>query len=565
MQGDEAVPLNYTMLPEVLRRRGWSTHAIGKWNLGNLVKAYTPTFRGFDTFFGYYAAALTDYWYHGDPSAKRCMAAGNASLPGRTYFTDLSNSSGAYKAAGVRPGDAPGVNGTYDQELFTREAVRLIASRGAAQSMYIYLAYQNVHTTAQDKDTVSGAQPLHAPCKTVDELYEDTADDTFKVMGAMVTELDYGVGNVTRALKAGRDDWLVIFVSDNGGPINIASANAPLRGGKHTMWDGGLKVVSFVSGPLVPPAVRGSRWEGLACHADWLPTIAAGIANVSLPDRVVHFPRPMDGHNLWPAIVARAASPRTEIVHQVTNGYVASQKESSPRPPTIRMGDMKLILGDPGDDRIVSWPERASVAVPFGRSNGTRDAYETEQAQNLEHCRAPHPRGPVTPLNCQYNGCLFNVTADESESRNLINDTQFAAMVERMRRRLDEAGASGGPWAWPIDAVTSKSLQREICDEESRTGFIEPVHTSAPPTPPTPPKPVPPWAPCIEALAKHCPCSNFKTAKACEACGDVWCNRTITIVKYCSQDAPHKCGLPNRTEGQRPSSLDYVSKDASSI
>ena len=62
--------------------------------------------------------------------------------------------------------------------------------------------------------------------------------------------------------------------------------------GKHTMWDGGLKVVSFVSGPLVPPAVRGTQWDGLACHADWLPTIAAGVANISLPDNVVHVPRP---------------------------------------------------------------------------------------------------------------------------------------------------------------------------------------------------------------------------------------------------------------------------------
>ena len=48
MEGNEAVPLNYTMLPAVLAKHGWSTHAIGKWNLGNTVRSYTPTFRGFD-------------------------------------------------------------------------------------------------------------------------------------------------------------------------------------------------------------------------------------------------------------------------------------------------------------------------------------------------------------------------------------------------------------------------------------------------------------------------------------------------------------------------------------
>ena len=318
MQGKEAVPLNYTMLPAVLAEEGWSTHAIGKWNLGNMVRRYTPTFRGFSTFFGYYAAALGDYWYHGDPS--KCPFSKNAT---KTYITDLSNSSGADLVEGIRPADSPGVNGTYDQELFTAEAVRLIENHGGItgendQNLYIYLAYQNVHTTAQNKATPSGAQPLHAPCKTVDELYTDTASDTFKVMGAMVTELDYGIGNVTAALEAAGRDWVMILVSDNGGPINIASANAPLRGGKHTMWDGGLKVVSFVSGPLVPQKVRGTLWDGLACHADWLPTIAAGIANISLPSAVVHYPRPMDGHNLWGAITSGTASPRTEIVHQVT-------------------------------------------------------------------------------------------------------------------------------------------------------------------------------------------------------------------------------------------------------
>lgn len=53
MVGPLAVPLDFTMLPAVLAAEGWATHAIGKWNLGATVKAYTPTFRGFDTFFGY--------------------------------------------------------------------------------------------------------------------------------------------------------------------------------------------------------------------------------------------------------------------------------------------------------------------------------------------------------------------------------------------------------------------------------------------------------------------------------------------------------------------------------
>lgn len=109
----------------------------------------------------------------------------------------------------------------------------------------------------------------------------------------------------------------------------------------------------------------------------------------------------------------------------MTNQYEQSESGGSPRPPTIRVGDMKLILGDPGDDRVVHWPDLSPNAIPFGRSNGTRDVYDFEKAQNLQHCRAPHPPGPKFSAKCQYNGCLFNVTADESESINLINESKY--------------------------------------------------------------------------------------------------------------------------------------------
>ena len=56
-----------------------------------------------------------------------------------------------------------------------------------------------------------------------------TADDAYKVLGAMITELDYGVGNVTAALKAAGRPWLMLFNADNGGPINLGNTNAPLR------------------------------------------------------------------------------------------------------------------------------------------------------------------------------------------------------------------------------------------------------------------------------------------------------------------------------------------------
>ena len=61
---------------------------------------------------------------------------------------------------------------------------------------------------------------------------------------------------------------MLVLSSDNGGPLPH-STNAPLRGGKHTLWDGGVRVVSFVTGPLIPQSRRGTKWSGLAHSSDW--------------------------------------------------------------------------------------------------------------------------------------------------------------------------------------------------------------------------------------------------------------------------------------------------------
>ena len=101
-----------------------------------------------------------------------------------TYVTDLSNST---VGAGVRHA-SKALNGTYNADVFTAEAVRLIRTHGGAkdnEGLYVYLAYQNVHSAAQSKDTLSGSHPLHAPCHTVDGLYSTTTPDTYKVMGSM--------------------------------------------------------------------------------------------------------------------------------------------------------------------------------------------------------------------------------------------------------------------------------------------------------------------------------------------------------------------------------------------
>jgi arylsulfatase B len=141
-------------------------------------------------------------------------------------------------------------------------------------------------------------------------------------MSAMVTELDKGVGQVVAALTRTSmlNDTVIIFTTDNGGPLEH-SYNFPLRGGKHTFWEGGVRGEAFIWSSLIPESLRGTKYHGLAHTSDWLPTIVSGI--YGLPTSLFATPsdlRPVDGVNLWPSILdgnKGVRSPRTEVIHQV--------------------------------------------------------------------------------------------------------------------------------------------------------------------------------------------------------------------------------------------------------
>ena len=272
-------------------------------------------------------------------------APGDVGAHGKCNDVDFHMSEGSSIAGATMSG--PGsVNGTYDQVVFTQEAVRHILNHSVVQKpLYIYLAYHNVHDACTKDRATSG---LNAPKETVD-LYATTKLDTWKLQAAMTTELDYGVGNVTKALKAA-DLWgnsVIIFVSDNGGPLDH-STNAPLRGGKGTEYEGGYRVESFVWSGLFEGSVRGSTWGGMAHSSDWYMTCVVGIAGGEPPLHATS-PRAVDGFNLWPALTgANVTSPRTEVIHAVQNQYVErTQPHKKVSRKSLLTADKSLSFGSP--------------------------------------------------------------------------------------------------------------------------------------------------------------------------------------------------------------------------
>lgn len=242
----ESIPLNHTTMGDKMREAGYSTHAIGKWDLGYYKWAATPTYRGFDTFYGYYNAA-EDYYTH------VCTA---------DYVNSTTHKRVVMRGIDLRNNTEPVVdkNGSYSTHLFTKEAERCIMEHNSSKPFFLYLAYQAVH------------YPLEAPQRYVDQCQHINRTKR-RIYCGMMKALDEGIGDVVAQLKAVGmwEKTIIIFTTDNGGTDQGGGNNWPLRGNKATVWEGGVRGIGFVRGPGI---TKPFTYSGLLHAVDWLPTFA---------------------------------------------------------------------------------------------------------------------------------------------------------------------------------------------------------------------------------------------------------------------------------------------------
>ncbi len=103
---------------------------VGKWHLGFYKKGYTPTFRGFDSFYGSLLGQV-DYWTY-----TRCYEPAGFDEP---CGIDLHNNTEVVRNQ----------NGTYSTRLFTSRVQDIVENHDGAKPLFIYLPYQSVHVPAQ--------------------------------------------------------------------------------------------------------------------------------------------------------------------------------------------------------------------------------------------------------------------------------------------------------------------------------------------------------------------------------------------------------------------------------
>ena len=251
-----SLPLNETLLPQFIHRTvNASCHALGKWHVGYHRWAHTPTFRGFDSYLGYYGGGEDYYTHQGYcggfdlHDAPRPMCGANCSRH-------------AWEAVGK-----------YSTHLLTERAVSIVDAHDPRTTLFLYLAYQAVHVP--DQVPASYVAPYSFP-----KVEGTNARNLF---AGMLSCLDEGVGNVTHALERRRmlDDTLIWFQTDNG-------AATPSCGG----WTGGqnwpLRVLTLPTLTLVRTLTLPAAERYTACAPSKTSTPHISCHPLTYAGRQVH-------------------------------------------------------------------------------------------------------------------------------------------------------------------------------------------------------------------------------------------------------------------------------------
>ena len=347
-------------MPQLLRDKGgYDTHAIGKWHQGESKWEQTPTFRGYNSFHGFYSGGQ-DYYTH--------MADGG-------YDMHWDGSARCGKNCSIVDW---GANGTYSTHLFADSAIRVIEAHDHTKPLFMYLAFQAVHS------------PDEVPQSYIEPYMNTISDPKRRTFAGMLSCLDEAVGNVTAALKANGfvDNTLVVFVADNGGPIfctdgpcgdATGTTNYPLRGGKHSLWEGGTRLTSLVSGPMLH--ANGINETGLMHHADWLPTLleAAGVSYTPAPGFELH------GASQWPMLTTGAPSSRNETITNIDplQPAVGAGPPGQGNAAIITADGWKLCLGLTGPPNL--WSPANTSKVDLSATTAA-DIITTAQDQDPSGC-----------------------------------------------------------------------------------------------------------------------------------------------------------------------------------
>lgn len=295
-----ALPEGTPTLASVLGDAGYETCLVGKWHLGSSPEC-GPNHYGFDHSYGSLAGGVTS-WSH-------------------LY------KKGPFSVTWHRNGELIKEEG-HVTDILTAEAVKWIESREGKQPFFLYVPFTAVHL------------PINEPEEWLARVPDHITSEIGRHYAACIMHLDDAVGRILEALddRGVRDNTLVVFTSDNGGSTatnntqpyppddspagKLPTSNAPLRGQKGSVYEGGSRVPTLVTWP---GKISSGKYAVPCFVGDWKPTFCrlAGVSEIE----------GWDGVDLSEALLEGKELPERTI-------YIAGPRW---RERSLRRGPWKLV------------------------------------------------------------------------------------------------------------------------------------------------------------------------------------------------------------------------------
>lgn len=276
-------------LAEVLKQSGYSTACIGKWHLGDQPE-FLPMAQGFDHYFG------IPYSNDMGPRSEGSKSNPDKPIPPEK---DVASKGVDPKAFG---GDETGLKDASQPPLPLLEDGNVVERVKAAQQHTFTKRYTE-RAVKYIRDHQSEPFFLYLPHNAVHfPLYphpDFMGKSGVSLQKDWVMEVDASTGAILDVLRELKLDanTLVIFTSDNGGPVNNGADNTPLRGAKGSTFEGGMRVCTIAWWP--GKVAAGSQTTAITAHMDWLPTFAS-LAGTKAPAG-----RKLDGMDLSPLLLGQ--------------------------------------------------------------------------------------------------------------------------------------------------------------------------------------------------------------------------------------------------------------------
>ena len=291
-------PESEVTLAEALKEHGYATGMFGKWHLGDAPHAL-PTRHGFDEWVG--VPYSNDMNWVGEPDFEALVKlnmSGDLEQRAAIYARRAAKYAAPQKEHFEAPlffskvtsdGFEDSVEQPTDQTLLTQRATSAaidFIQRHADEPFFLYLPYSMPHTPLFRSEAFAG--------RSLGGRYGD-----------VVEEIDASVGAVRDALAQADvlENTLIVFTSDNGPWLTYAPEHAgtakPLRGGKGQTFEGGMRVMTFFSGPDIEPG----RVTELGMDTDIYNTFM-GLAGLESQATAV------DSYDLSATLISQTPSPR---------------------------------------------------------------------------------------------------------------------------------------------------------------------------------------------------------------------------------------------------------------